>query len=258
MDPSRWQPQDAALRAQARAGWDALRACYTALGAEVETMPPVPGLPDMVFTANAALVVDRRVLLARFRHAERQGEQAHGLAVFDRLRAQGVVDSLHHLPEGVCFEGAGDAIVDDHRGICWMGHGPRSDLRAREALAVVARRPVLALELVDPRFYHLDTCLSLLSGGELLVVRQAFSPQGWQQLQAVAGGRLIEVPEDDALHLAANAVCIGREVVMGWCSAALRARLAAHGYGVRLVPLDAFRRAGGSARCLTLELGPVA
>lgn len=255
MEPDRWRPDDAALRSQALAGWHALQACYQALGADIETMPPAPGLPDMVFTANAALVVDGRVLLSRFRHPERQGEQAHGLALFERLRARGLVRSLHSLPEGVVFEGAGDAIVDAPRGICWMGHGQRSDLGARDTLAQVAGLPVLALELVDPRYYHLDTCLSLLSGGELLVVPAAFSPAGRQLLRDIAGPQLIEVPDEDAQHLAANAVCLGRDVVLGHCSALLRARLTAHGYNVHVVPLDAFRRAGGGARCLTLELG---
>lgn len=255
MEPDRWRPDDATLRRQAQAGWTALRACYESLGAVVETMPPVAGLPDMVFTANAAVVIDRQVLLARFRHPERQGEQAHGRALFQQLRARSLVDSLHTMPEGVCFEGNGDAVVDHSRGICWMGYGPRTDLRARETLRAVARRPVLALELVDPRFYHLDTCLCLLSGGELLAVRQAFSPQGWQQLQDIGGAQLVEMPEEDALQLAANAVCIGRELVMGHCGARLRQLLEERGYRPHVVPLDAFRRAGGSARCLTLELG---
>lgn len=255
MEPARWRPDDAALRRQAHAGWEALRACYEGLGACIETQPPVAGLPDMVFTANAAVVADRRVLLAHFRHPERQGEEPHARALFERLRARGLVDSLHLLPPGVCFEGNGDAVVDGTRGICWMGHGPRSDLRARATLEQVVRRPVLALELVDPRFYHLDTCLCLLSGGELLAVRQAFSPAGWQQLQDIAGTQLIALPQDDALQLAANAVCIGRELVMGYCSVALRACLAERGYTAHVLPLDAFRRAGGSARCLTLELG---
>ncbi|WP_442968194.1 dimethylarginine dimethylaminohydrolase family protein [Pseudorhodoferax sp.] len=255
MEPARWRPDDAALRRQAHTGWDALRACYEGLGAVVETMPPATGLPDMVFTANAAVVVDRRVLLARFRHPERQGEEAHGRVLFERLQARGLVDSVHALPPGVCLEGAGDVVVDAQRGICWMGHGPRSDLGARAALQELARRPVLALELVDPRFYHLDTCLCLLSGGELLAVPQAFSAQGWRQLQDIAGTQLVEVPQDDALQLAANAVCIGRDVVMGYCSAELRERLAERGYRACVVPLDAFRRAGGGARCLTLTLG---
>ncbi|WP_444544357.1 dimethylarginine dimethylaminohydrolase family protein [Pseudorhodoferax aquiterrae] len=255
MEPDRWRPDDATLRRQARAGWDALRATYESLGAVVETMPPVAGLPDMVFTANAAVVIDRQVLLARFRHPERQGEETHGRALFAQLRARGLVDRLHTMPEGVRFEGNGDVVVDNTRGICWMGYGPRSDLRASTTLQAVARRPVWTLELVDPAFYHLDTCLSLLSGGELLAVKRAFSPAGWAQLQAIAGPQLIEMPEEDALQLAANAVCIGRDLVMGHCSPALRARLEQRGYRARVVPLDAFRRSGGSARCLTLELG---
>ena len=257
MDPARWAPEDAALRAEAARDWDALKACYEALGAVVETLPPADGQPDMVFTANAGLVVGRKVLLARYRHPERQGEQAYGERLFERLYARGLIDSLHQMPEGVFFEGAGDAVVDPGRGIVWMGHGPRSSVQALPLVQRFTGRPVLALELVDPRFYHLDTCLCLLSGGELMVHMDAFSPIGQKLLRDIAGPQLIEIPLEDAQALAANAVCIGHHVVMGHCSEALHDLLTARGYQVHVLPLDAFRRAGGAARCLTLELGPV-
>ncbi len=257
MEPDRWAPDDARLRHEARTGWDALKACYEGLGAVVELQPPAERQPDLVFTANAALVVDRRALMARFRHPERQGEEALNARLFEQLRARGVVDSLHHLPEGMFFEGAGDAVVDPGRGIVWMGHGPRTSLQARHVLAEVARRPVLTLALTDPRFYHLDTCLCRLSGGELMAHPGAFTPEGVALLRSVVGPQLIEVPEEDALHLAVNAICLGRDVVMGYCSPALRAQLRAHGYEAHVVPLDAFRRSGGSACCLTLQLGSV-
>ena len=101
------------------------------LGAEIELVPAAPGLPDLVFTANAAVVLDRKVLLARFRHPERQREEPHFEAAFRSLQARGVIDAVRKLPPGVVLEGAGDCVFDATRNLFWMGYGPRSDAAAR-------------------------------------------------------------------------------------------------------------------------------
>ncbi|MDW5441414.1 ornithine--oxo-acid transaminase [Polaromonas sp. SM01] len=254
MDPDQWSLDAHRLAQDARSGWAALKACYEALGARVEVKPAVRGLPDLVFTANCAVVLDGKVLLARYLKPERAGEEAHGRRLFEQLRLRGEVDSLHAMPAGVFFEGAGDAIFDAGRGIMWMGYGQRSSLAARDSVEQVFGIPTLSLELVDPRFYHLDTCFCLLSGGEVLYYPPAFSEAGRAQIRAVAGDQLIEAGSDDALHLGVNSVCIGRDVVMCHCSAVTRQALEARGYHVHVVPLGAFNRSGGAAYCLTLSL----
>jgi N-dimethylarginine dimethylaminohydrolase len=111
------------------------------------------------------------------------------------------------------------------------------------------------LELVDPRFYHLDTCFCVLSGGDVLWYPRAFSAESAAAVRRVAGaGNLIEATDEDALHLGVNSVCLGRDVVMCHASDATRASLAARGYRVHVVPLDSFNRSGGAAYCLTLRL----
>lgn len=254
MDPGRWSLDAQRLSRDAHTGWVALKARYEALGARVVVKPAAHGLPDLVFTANCAVVLDGKVVLARYLNDERRGEEAHGQRLFEQLLARGEVDSLHRTPEGVFFEGAGDAIFDAGRGVMWMGHGQRSSPQARHTIEQVFGIPTLALELVDPRFYHLDTCFCLLSGGELLYFPEAFSAAGREQIRAVAGERLIEAGADDALHLGVNSVCIGRDVVMCHCSDALRELLVARGYRVHVIALGAFNRSGGAAYCLTLKL----
>src|ERR1700754_1501980 len=123
MDPKAWT---AAHAREARDASAALRAGLEAAGARVETIGAVRGLPDLVFPANAAVVLDGRVLLARFRHPERQGEEPVFRAVFQRLKARGLVAELVDLPEGLFHEGAGDAIWDAGRRLFWCGYGPRS------------------------------------------------------------------------------------------------------------------------------------
>lgn len=216
-------------------------------------MPPVPGLPDMVFTGNAALVIDRQVLLARFRHAERRRKQAHGRALFAQLRARALVDGLHASPEGAASKATGMPwSVPRAASAGWAT--ARARTRAPETPQAVALRPVLALERVDPRLHHLDTCLSLLTPCVCWRCGGA-SRRRDDAGQDIACTQLVEVPDGDAQPLAADAVCIGCDPVMGDCSATLRQHLEERGYRARVVPLDASRRSGGSARCLALELG---
>src|SRR5215831_11961880 len=129
------------------------------------------GLPDLVFTANAAVVLDRQALLARFRHPQRQREEAHFEAAFRSLQAHGHIDAVRKLPEGLVLEGAGDCVWDERRNLFWMGYGPRSDAAAARAVEDTFAREVVALELADPRFYHMDTALAPLPGGEVMYLR---------------------------------------------------------------------------------------
>ncbi|HEY0301677.1 MAG TPA: hypothetical protein VGC36_10105, partial [Rhizomicrobium sp.] len=121
MSPDAWSADPEAGRAAAAAASADLAHRLRGLGAQVEMIPPVRGLPDLVFPANAAIVLDRRALLARFRHPERQGEEAIFAAAFRDLKARGSIDEIAEFPQGVFQEGAGDAIWDADRGFFWVG-----------------------------------------------------------------------------------------------------------------------------------------
>jgi N-dimethylarginine dimethylaminohydrolase len=255
MDPSQWSASAERLVDDARRGWARLKATYERLGAHVSTQDPVRGLPDLVFTANAALVLDRKVLLARFLCEERRGEEPHNRRFFEGLRDQGLVEAVVDAPPGLFFEGAGDAIWDASRGVIWTGYGQRSSRGMGATIESLYGVPTVPLELIDPRFYHLDTCFCVLSGGEILWYPSAFSPESAAVVRRVAGTEnLVEATDEDALHLGVNSVCLGRDVVMCHASVATRAALAARGYRVHVVPLDSFNRSGGAAYCLTLRL----
>ena len=258
MDPQSWAREEGVLALSSRREWAALRRDLLSLGAAIELVDPVPGLPDLVFTANAAVVLDCKVLLASFRHPQRQGEEEHFAQAFNALKARGLIDSVTRLPDGLNLEGAGDCVWDDTRQLFWMGYGPRSDAAAPPVVADVFGVKTVGLELADPRFYHLDTALCPLPRGEILFVPGAFTPQGRATIHAlVEPHRRIEVPPADAACLAANAVAVGDTLVMPACSEELRAKLAARGYRPLVVPLPSFRRSGGSAFCLTLRLDRV-
>ena len=255
MDPAGWAAQDQRLAEAARRQWQALRRALSAEGVEIEFVPAVAGVPDLVFTANAAVVMDGKALLARFRHPERQREEPHFARAFHALMASGYVETVAHLPDGLVLEGAGDCVWDGTRGLFWIGYGQRSDRAAQSAVEDAFGLEVVALELADPRFYHIDTTLCPLTQGDVIYFPGAFTSDGLAAIRArIAPDARIEIDADDATTLAANAVCLDDTIILSRCSAGLRRSLEARGYRVVETPLDAFLRSGGSAFCLTLRL----
>ncbi len=252
MRPTAWSP--AALAAAQSASGE-LRATLQTAGARVETIEAVRGLPDLVFPANAAIVLDGKVLLARFRHPERQGEEAVFRSVFARLKARGLVDEVVDLPDGVLQEGAGDGIWDAGRELFWVGFGPRSTKSSVAAIRRTFGREVVALELASDRFYHLDTCFCPLSGGEVLYYADAFTPQAQATIrERVPQALRIEATAGEAEAFCVNAVNLDDRLIMARAPASLRAKLTAHGYRLTEVDLAPFILSGGAAYCMTLRL----
>jgi len=255
MKPGAWSADPAAHRAAARASFEALVAAFEDAGARVETLAGAPGLPDMVFPANAAVVLDGRAVMARFRCPERQGEEAVFTKAFHRLRARGVLSEVIELPEGRFQEGAGDCIWDAGRRLFWAGFGQRSDAESPKTMGEIFRQDVVALELATEDFYHLDTCFLPLSGGEVIYYPPAFTAVARERIRRhVAPGQLFEASAEDAAAFCINAVNIGREVVMARATAGMRDLLARLGYRLNQVDLAPFILSGGAAYCMSLRL----
>jgi N-dimethylarginine dimethylaminohydrolase len=255
MRPAAWSADPDACRARAQAASEALQRALVDAGAEVEAIKAAPGLPDLVFPANAAVVLDGRVLLARFRCPERRGEEAVFRRVFLELQRRGLVSEVCELPDHLFHEGAGDAIWDAGRQLFWGGFGPRS---SREALDVVGEtfcQEVVPLELATPRFYHLDTCFCPLSGGEVMYHPPAFTEGALAAIRArVPARQRIEADAAEAAAFCVNAVNLGRTLIMARAPASLRRALIRRGYRLVEVDLDPFMLSGGAAYCMTLRL----
>lgn len=237
---------DAAL---AKRQWQAL---HDAIGeyAEIVLQPPQPGLPDLVFTANAGLVLGNRVIVSHFRSVERQGEEAHDRAWF----TEHGFESLD-WPQDLPFEGAGDALFDRGQELLWVGYGFRSHRSVAALLEKRLGRKTAPLNLVDPRFYHLDTCLCPLSDGSLLYFPAAFDDPSRKLIEVlVPADKRIAVEESDALQFCCNAVDLDGHVFMNGASEQLQRELRARGLTPVIVPLSEFMKAGGAAKCLTLKL----
>src|SRR2546421_81007 len=226
MDPASWAGGGAALQARAGQQWVALHAALLEAGAMIETVPPREGAPDLVFTANAAVVLDGKALLARFRHPERQCEQPVFAGAFRALAARGLIDAVVEMPPDVALEGAGDCLWDASGGLFWMGCGFRSDAPAAQTVQSVFNVPCVALELANPSYYHLDTAMCALPCGAVVYYPGAFTSAALEKIHArVAPVDRIALNAADAAQFAANAICAGRTIVLSSCSAVLRGAL---------------------------------
>jgi N-dimethylarginine dimethylaminohydrolase len=226
--------------------WTALRGILEQTGAMISLEPPVEGLPDMVFTANAALIYRDRAVIARFRHAERQGEEMHAEAWFSNHGFH-----IQPSPDQISFEGAGDALFCGDT--LFAGYRMRSDAKGHQEIAEALGTHVIAVELVDEHYYHLDTCFCPLLPGLAIYFPEAFDPYGLKVIRERVE-ELIAVEPDEARRFACNAVVIGQTVVTNTGCPRLHQALKKRGFAPLETPLDEFVKAGGSAKCLTLRL----
>ncbi|GGR15581.1 dimethylargininase [Streptomyces roseolus] len=246
MDPTK--PVDLPL---ALAQWEDLRDRYLALGHTVELLDPDPGLPDMVFAANGATVVGGRVLGARFAHPERTAEAEAHLAWF---RRNGWAETDLREPEHI-NEGEGDFAVT----ASWIlaGTGFRSSPLSHGEAQEFFGRPVIGLELVDPRYYHLDTALCVLdeAADEVMYHPEAFSP-GSRAVLARLFPDALRVGAEDAAAFGLNAVSDGRHVLLPQTATGLFEPLRARGFHPVGMDLSELLKGGGSVKCCTQELRP--
>lgn len=230
--------------------WEILRNTYLSLGHRVELIEPLPGQPDMVFAANGGLVVGDRAYGARFRFDERGTE---GEAYATWLRSAGIDVS----EPAQTNEGEGDFLALGS--MILAGTGFRTSLEAHIEAANTVDRPVVSLELIDPRFYHLDTAVAVLDDGngtapaDIAYYPGAFSPHSRRTLSDLFPDAVI-CSEADARVLGLNAVSDGLHVVLPDAATGLIAPLLSRGYQPVPVDVSEFLKAGGSVKCCTMEL----
>jgi ornithine--oxo-acid transaminase len=204
----------------------------------------------MVFTANAGLAYQRSVALSRFYHPERQGEEPHFRRWFESAGY-----TLLEMPCTISFEGEGDALFASDGSRLWAGFGPRTQAASHQILRDAWKIEVVSLHLVDPRFYHLDTCFAPLADGFVLYFPQAFDAASLARIEAFypAEKRIVVEPAD-AVRFACNVVDIDRTLILNRIGTGLSAQLEELGFDVVQLELSEFMKAGGAAKCLVMKL----
>ena len=225
--------------------WEALRATYESLGHRVDLIKPEAGLPDMVFAANGGLVIDGHALGARFAYEERRDEGPAYLAWFEAAGLASATDAVH------INEGEGDFLVVGD--LVLAGTGFRTVPGAHAQVQELFGRPVISLELIDPRYYHLDTALAVLDDQTIAYYPGAFSEGSRRVLRRLFPDAIV-AHAHDAAALGLNAVSDGYNVVLSAGATSLIEQLRARGYRPIGVDLSQLLKAGGSAKCCTLEI----
>jgi N-dimethylarginine dimethylaminohydrolase len=228
----------------AQAQWEALYQTYLGLGHHVDLIEPVRGLPDMVYAANGGFIARDVAIVARFRFAERAGESR---AYAEWMSSVGYRPlSTRHVNEG-----QGDLLLVGE--MVLAGYGFRTDRRAHPEISAALGLPVVSLELVDPRFYHLDTALAVLDDHTIAFYPPAFSAGATDQLHALFPDAIV-VGSADAYALGLNAVSDGRHVVLPSAATGFATQLRQAGFEPVGVDLSELLKGGGSVKCCTLEV----
>lgn len=232
---------------RAREQWYRLVACLKEAGARVEFLPPVPSLPDEVFTADIGLIDRNRFVVSRFRYAQRQPETDQGADWF-RSRDYEVVELP--LEAGESLECSDVCLFG---GVLLAGYGFRTTLSAHGTIARLLRKRVLSIEFIDSRFYHLDTSFCPLDDRRALITPAAWSRRGCQLIERLVPEPLV-LELDEAMTFCANSLVVGKTVIMPSCPPRVGHLLERWGFTICVTPMSEFLKAGGGVHCLTLDL----
>ncbi|MGW0435286.1 dimethylargininase [Micromonospora sp. NPDC003197] len=228
--------------------WERLRETLVGLGHTVHLLTPEVGLPDMVYAANGAFVVDGTAYGARFKHQQRAAEALAHQAFYE-------THGWRHVAAAETNEGEGDFayLPEAYGGLILAGYGFRTEPVAHAEAQEMLGRPVLSLRLVDPRFYHLDTALTVLDDRTIAYFPGAFSHTA-QQVLAQLFPDAVVADEVDAFAFGLNLVSDGRNVVLNSMATGMAAKLEAAGYTPVPVELTELLKGGGSVKCCVAEL----
>jgi N-dimethylarginine dimethylaminohydrolase len=230
---------------EAKKQWESLLEAYKTAGAQVEVFEDLKGWPDSVFGGDSVFLYGNEAFASRFRYPERSGEVE---PMVERFRERGY--NVHYPPEGLFFEGNGEAIV--WNGMIFGGYGVRSDRKAIEFIGETLGIKTLPIRVMPPHF-HVDTVLCPLSDDLL-----AYVPSGMDEDSAAAveklGVKLIAIDQEESLLLACNSMALDKNVVVSTHnSPKFDAELKKSGFEVLPLDLSEFAKSGGGAKCLTLE-----
>lgn len=235
--------------------WEMLKEAFESCGIPVDVVEGMPGQPDMVFCANQTLPYIRKdgtkgVVLSKMYAPQRVGEVAYFERHFSNMGWE-IIDDLSH--GDVEFEGMGDAIWHRGKRLLWGGHGFRTDVHIYDLISRKLDTPVIALQLDDPEFYHLDTCFCILDEETVLIYSPAFKPEGLDLIRHFFP-RVIGAPEREARDLfACNAHCPdGKHVIIQRGCTTTKAALIGLGFTVIEVDTDEYLKSGGSVFCMKL------
>ena len=222
-----------------------LKKTYFDLGLEVLEIEQDKNLPDMVYAANFGFPENNIFIKANFKFDERKKEAELAKKYFIQLGF-----TVKELPANIDWEGQGDLLKIGNK--YFIGWGERSDLEAKKYLTEFLNSEIIDLKLIDPYYYHIDTCFLPLDAQTVAINPHAFEQTDLEKI-AKYFKTVIKVSKEDSQLLACNAVVIDRTIVIGkGISKSLKADFMKAGFTTKEVAMDEYRKGGGSVKCLTL------
>ncbi len=248
-------------KAQVNAQWQSLKDAYDALLAnkvldEVSVIPGAKDCEDMVFCANQTLPWKMEdgsevVVMSRMRHESRQREVPYFEEFFKNKGFKPL-----HFNNVKMFEGMGDVIPHPRKRLLYGGYGHRTTAEAYDELATMLQTPVVALELINPKFYHLDTCFVPLSKDSVMLCKEAFTEDGLAMIRQLFN-KVYYIPEYEAeKYFSLNAHAFDahgtKTAILQKGSAITVDVLKQEGYNVVEIETGEFMKSGGSVFCMKM------
>lgn len=225
--------------------WYGLYKKFKSLGKDIRLIPPRVGLPDMVFI-DAGILYSNLFIPSNFTFEERQGEQEYFVEWFKRRRCDVVTIDRKYK-----FEGNGDTLWAGER--LFFGYGFRSQREAHEQIKpVLPHVRLISLELIDPLFYHLDTCLCLLNDAQAIFLPGAFSQAAQSALDREV--ELFAVAKTEGKRFACNSVVLGKHVVIPNDTPKTCELLKKLGFETHPLNVSEFIKSGGAIKCLSMHI----
>lgn len=242
---------------QAQNEWEHLLDGYKELGLDVHTIEGEKGLPDMVFCANQSLPFidqdENKKVIMSIMHAPERKKEVELIEKWYR----GMDYEILHLDSSKVedFEGMGDAIWHFKRQLLWGGYGFRSSISAYEQISEMLDTPVIALELLDDKFYHLDTCFCVLNEKSVLVYPDAFTDEGLQLIHHFFENVIEASAYEAEKFFAVNATCPdGKNVLIQQGCTDINQKLRDAGFSVHEYSTYEYIKSGGSVFCMKMLL----
>lgn len=226
--------------------FEELKKVYKSLGVEILEIKQEKGLPDMVYAANFGFPKGKIFIRSNFKYKQRKGEANFAKEYFEKLGFD-----VKELPDDVSFEGQGDLLSIN--GKYFFGHGKRSDFEAKHYLEKFLDAKIVDFQLVNNFYYHLDTCFAPLTKDTVAINPESYTPEGLEKIYENFEN-IIAVGLDDNSLIACNLVVVGETIIISkGISQKLKDTFKDFGFSTIEVPMDEFRKGGGSVKCLTLE-----
>lgn len=242
-----WMKIGSVNQKKAMQQWKNLVSSYQKLGIKVFVIDQQKDFPDMVFCADQGIIHNKKVLLSNFRFKERRGESK----IFEKWFKNFGLE-VFKLPKNIYFEGEGESIRWNKK--VFIGTGFRTSQQALKLISKALNIEVIGLELVDKRFYHLDTCLFALNEKIVFYFPSAFSKKSIEIIKKHVP-ILIEFREEDVLNFTANSVVHGKYVVMQSGNKYFAKLIKDLGYIPIMTDVGEFIKSGGGIHCLTGNIG---